>query len=351
MEMKDIKNKIVTCYGGSHAYGTNTATSDVDIRGIFCADEISIRTPFFPVREVNIEDQEDGKMYELTNFMKLYCDMNPNILELLWVDESDILETSEAYKLLRYYAPQMLSKKVAFTFTGYALQQMKRIKGHNKWINNPQKVEPPVRVDYVKLQHNFSDNKLQARQFNLRDYNYGYLLVPYGNDIYGLIVADQNCNTYNKDGSIKKFDYDFFTDEQKKQQPLMIVKLCEEDYKRDKEVHSNYWTWKKNRNETRSELEEKYGFDTKHATHAVRLIRMGEEILTEGIVRVKRPDAKELLAIRNGEWTYEQLLDFAEGKDKLIRETLYKTSRLPKTVDQKLAAKVLMEVQDLCWNK
>ena len=77
----------------------------------------------------------------------------------------------------------------------------------------------------------------------------------------------------------------------------------------------------------------------------------GEEILTEGIVRVKRPDAKELLAIRNGEWSYEQLLDFAEGKDKLIRETLYKTSHLPKTVDQKLAAKVLMEVQDLCWNK
>ncbi len=89
----------------------------------------------------------------------------------------------------------------------------------------------------------------------------------------------------------------------------------------------------------------------KHASHVVRLIRLGEEILTEGIVRVKRPDAKELLAIRNGEWSYEQLLDFAEGKDKLIRETLYKTSHLPKTVDHRLAAKVLMEVQDLCWNK
>lgn len=88
-----------------------------------------------------------------------------------------------------------------------------------------------------------------------------------------------------------------------------------------------------------------------NCTHVVRLIRMGEEILTEGIVHVKRPDAKELLAIRNGDWSYEQLLAFAEGKDKLIRETLYKTSHLPKTVDQKLAAKVLMEVQDLVWNQ
>jgi len=350
MEMKDIDNKIVVCLGGSHAYGTNTPLSDVDVRGIFCTEERNIRTPFFPVREVNLEDQEDGKMYELTNFMKLYCDMNPNILELLWVDNQDILETTEAYKALHYYAPKLLSKKVAFTFTGYALQQMKRIKGHNKWINNPQPEQSPVRVDFVKLQYNFMPENIRAKDFNLRYYNKDYLLIPYGNDIFGLIYS-KGSNTCNADGSIKKFDYESFTDDQKKQNPLMIVKLCEEEYKVAKETHKNYWTWKTNRNETRSELEEKYGFDTKHAMHVVRLCRMGEEILRDGVVNVKRPDAQELLDIRNGLWSYEDILDFAEQKDKLIRETLYKQSHLPKSVDVNLAAKVLMEVQDLCWNK
>lgn len=31
----DIPNLILVGYGGSHAYGTNTLTSDIDIRGIY----------------------------------------------------------------------------------------------------------------------------------------------------------------------------------------------------------------------------------------------------------------------------------------------------------------------------
>lgn len=351
METKDFKNIVVVCHSGSHAYGTNIETSDVDVRGIFCADAVNIRTPFFPVKEVKMEDEEDGKMYELTNFMKLYLDMNPNILELLWVDESNVLQTSEAYKVLREYSPKMLSRKVAFTFSGYALGQMKRIKGHNKWNNQPQSTEPPVRIDYVKLQHSFAGYPINARDFSLRNYRYGWKLIPYGNDIYGLIRGDLNDRSYNDDGSLFKIDYDAFTDEEKATPPLMILKMCEEEYKASKELHRGYWEWKGNRNESRSALEEKFGFDTKHAMHAVRLLRMGEEILREGIVHVKRADAKDLLAIRNGEWSYEQLLAFAEDKDKLIREELYHSSHLPKNGDPHFAAKVLMEVQDLFWNK
>lgn len=228
---------IVTCYGGSLAYGTNLLTSDVDIRGIFCADKKSIITPFFPVREVTLEDQEDGKLYKLTNFMKLYCDMNPNILELLWVDKKSILSTSEAYKHLRSYASQLLSKKVAFTFTGYAMTQMKRIKGHNKWINRPQAVEPPVRIDFMKLQHSFSH--MNHKDFNLRNYNEGYKLVPYGNNIFGLLKTSEQAGTCNRDGSIKKFEYESFSDEEKSAKPIAILKMCEDEYLAAKEVHSN----------------------------------------------------------------------------------------------------------------
>lgn len=105
----------------------------------------------------------------------------------------------------------------------------------------------------------------------------------------------------------------------------------------------------KNRNEKRSELEEKFGYDTKHAMHLVRLLRTGEEILSEGIVRVKRPDAKELLDIRNGLFSYDELLIYAEEKDKLIREVLYKETALPKKANVNFAAKILMEIQDMYW--
>jgi predicted nucleotidyltransferase len=348
--MREIDNVIVMCYGGSMAYGTNIATSDIDVRGIFCADEKSVRTPFFNIREVDLEDQEDGKLYELTNFMKLYVDMNPNILELLWVDDKSIITSTPEYEHLRSYRKQLLSTKCAFTFTGYAMQQMKRIKGHNKWINKPQPRESPVRMDYFRLIHNYGDDKLLPREFNIKDFQDNHLLIPYGSDIYA-VIEHTGGKLFNKDGSLRKASYDDLTLEQKKHKPLFIAKLCEAEFKQAKDDHTNYWRWVNNRNETRHELEEKYGLDTKHAMHIVRLMRMGEEILRDGVVNVMRPDAKELLDIRNGKWSYEELLRWAEEKDHYVRDILYKQSSLPKQVDLKLAAKVLMEVQDMCWSK
>jgi len=133
--------------------------------------------------------------------------------------------------------------------------------------------------------------------------------------------------------------------------PLAIVKFNKEEYKQTKEKWKQYWDWKENRNEVRSELEEKYGFDCKHAMHLVRLLRLGEEILTEGIVRVRRPDAEELLSIRNGAWSYEELVNYAEGKDKLIKEVLYKKTDLPKKINIHRAAEILMEIQNIVWKK
>lgn len=130
--MKD--NLLVRHLGGSHAYGTSLPTSDVDYRGIFCADPVNVRTPFFPVREAEVQDEEDTKYYELAHFMKLCLDCNPNIVETLWVDDEDIVVRTPAYDLLRENREALLSSKVAFTFSGYALAQLKRIKGHNKWL-------------------------------------------------------------------------------------------------------------------------------------------------------------------------------------------------------------------------
>lgn len=349
MNLKDF-NPIVTCYGGSHAYGTNIASSDVDIRGIFCAEEKSIRTPFHVVREVDLEDQEDGKLYELSNFMKLYVDMNPNILELLWVDEKSILTQTDEYKHLRSYRQEMLSTKVAFTFTGYAMQQMKRIRGHNKWLNRPQPEQAPVRMDFFKLVHTYHEDKLLPKDFNIKDYQNGHILIPYGSDIYA-VCEKKGSTLFNKDGSLRKVSYDDLSLTEKKEKPRFIAKLCEAEYKQAKDTHTNYWRWKHERNEKRHELEENFGYDTKHAMHIVRLMRMGEEILREGVVNVYRKDAQELLDIRNGKWTYEELLEWAEYMDDLVRNRLYKTSQLPNKVDLNLASKVLMEVQDMCWSK
>lgn len=351
-----IKNNLLVRHlGGSHAYGMNTPTSDVDYRGIFFAPERSVRTPFFPIKEVSDTNEEDTKYHELTHFMKLVVDCNPNIIETLWVDPKVIEHSSAAYEHLRANRSELLSKKAAFTFTGYAFAQLKRIKGHNKWINNPQPVEAPRQVDYISLVQNFTEAKVfKLDMETMRD---GWILFPYGGDIYGLYKHD-GYTAYNADGTLNPFndeqmDKSPFVDEagQFRKSPQYIVKYNKQQYLQDKDTHKNYWHWKKNRNEKRSELEELHGYDTKHAAHLVRLLRMGTEILDQGVVQVWRPDAQDLLDIRAGKWKYDDIVAYAEDLDDNIRNNLYKTSQLRHSPDFDFAAKLLMEVQDICWSK
>lgn len=347
------ENKVLmTCLTGSRAYGTSTPTSDTDIRGIFCAPKKCIVTPWHTVKEQVIENEEDGKLYELTNFMKLYVDQNPNILELLFVHKDDVLSSTPEYDILREAGPKLLSRKTAFTFSGYAMSQMNRIKGHDKWINNPQPESPPTQIDFVRLVHSWMDGPVGNHEDfmrKLQNMNDFCILVPYGNNTFGVTENFNSPGIFNADGSLRRVDYDTLSDKDKKRPPIFIVKYLAEDHRLAKEKHGNYWTWKQNRNEARHALEVAYGYDTKHAMHLVRLMRMAEEILTEGKLLVRRPDAKELLDIRNGAWSYEQLIAWAEEKDEYIRNTLYPKSPLRRVADIGLATEVLMEVQDRCW--
>ncbi len=348
-------NMLVKHYAGSISYGTNLPSSDVDFRGIFCADPVNILTPFFPIRECEDLNEEDTKLYELSHFMKLCVECNPNIIETLWVDNSDITFRTPAYELLRDNRKKLLSAKIAFTTSGYALAQLKRIKGHNKWINNPQQEQAPRQIDFVSLVHNFTDDKIF--KVHLKDYQQNYRLVPYGRDIYGLYQAegyqtfDELFTLNTQFDPANEHDKDYFTEDNKRKHPLFIVKWNKNDYNMAKDTHNNYWNWKKNRNKTRSEFEEQFGYDTKHAMHLVRLLRMGEEVLQTGELLVKRPDAKELLSIRNGAWSYKKLVAYAEEKDDFIRNSLYTKTTLPKKPNLNFAAELLMDVQKLVWKQ
>lgn len=248
-------NLVVKHYAGSHAYGTSLPTSDVDFRGVFVADPINVRTPFFIVEEVDDSREQDTKIYELSQFMKLVLDCNPNVVETLWVDETDVVHSTPAYELLRESAPKLLSAKIAFTTSGYALAQLKRIKGHNKWISNPQSEHPPRQVDFVSLVHNFTPEKVF--KINLEVLRDDYRLVPFSGDTYGLYRCD-GYQTFSDDFTLNTT---FEGDTHEVGVPLYVVKFNKTEYLAAKERWQQYWNWKKHRNVARSELEEKFGYD------------------------------------------------------------------------------------------
>lgn len=95
----------------------------------------------------------------------------------------------------------------------------------------------------------------------------------------------------------------------------------------------------------RRERVERFSFDTKNALHLVRLLRMCREILENSEVNVRRKDAAELLAIRNGAWSLKELVQYAEQEDKDLDEVCRK-SYLPDQPDMKEIDRRCVEIME-----
>ena len=92
----------------------------------------------------------------------------------------------------------------------------------------------------------------------------------------------------------------------------------------------------------RKQLVEKYGYDCKNASHLIRLLRMGIEFLTDGVLYVEREDAPQLLDIKRGKWTLEKVKEESTRLFHLAQEA-YVRSSLPSKLDYD-------KINELCVN-
>lgn len=95
--------------------------------------------------------------------------------------------------------------------------------------------------------------------------------------------------------------------------------------------------------EKRKAIVAKYGYDTKNASHLLRLYRMGIEFVETGQLNVFRPDREELLAVKSGEWALEAVQEEAESLHERMRDAK-ETSPLPKDPDTMTIEKLLVEI-------
>jgi predicted nucleotidyltransferase len=91
----------------------------------------------------------------------------------------------------------------------------------------------------------------------------------------------------------------------------------------------------------RKELIEKYGYDVKFGYHVVRLLNEVEQIMTEGDLDLER-NREQLKAIRNGEWTMDELKNYFSSKEREL-ESLYTSSKLPHGPDEALIKQLLLD--------
>ena len=89
--------------------------------------------------------------------------------------------------------------------------------------------------------------------------------------------------------------------------------------------------------------------NTKNMMHCHRLLDMCTEILSGEGVKVYRPNREELLGIRHGNKTYQELVEEANIKIKKIDE-LYKTSKLPEECDKQFINELLLKFRKNFYN-
>jgi uncharacterized protein len=347
-QLRSSDQIIFECVAGSHAYGTNTETSDRDYRGIFVLPNEEYLKLASPPEQIT-DGRQDIVFYSLKRFFELAQAVNPNIIELLWMPEDTTIIEKDVFKLIKENRHLFISKKAYHSFSGYSYSQIHKAKGNKKRINNPQPERRPNRLDYCfvipynkngiyRTDPRFPGRPIQVYSYgiNLGEFHVAalehtlnmYRLYHYGPGAKGVFRGTDMlvCESIPIEDEVNNF--------------WGFLIYDKDAYERDLREWTQYWDWIKNRNASRWEKydgEVKFDYDHKNMAHCMRLLLSGESILCTGepIVRLTGESLKRVMDIRNGVREYDDLL--AEVETRMERLTkLYDESQIPHAVNYKL---------------
>lgn len=309
-------NIILLGLGGSHAYGTNVESSDIDIRG--CAlnskEEILTNKNF----EQFDNDETDTTIYSFNKLISLLTNVNPNVIEMLGLKPEHYIYLSPIGKELLDNKHLFLSKKCIHSFGGYANQQLRRL--DNKAVRLVSQSE--------REQHIL--NSIENASYTFKDQFFSY--------------DEDNIKLYIDKSDREEYDTEIFMDINLKHYPLR-------DYKGMWSTMNNIVKeygkiGKRNANAIEHN---KLG---KHMMHLVRLYLMCLDILNEGkIITYREKDHDFLMEIRNGKYLDEnrqpipEFFDIVKDfEDKL--EKAKKATSLPDNPDYKKINEFVMSVNE-----
>jgi len=297
---------VLLVVGGSRAYGIHTEASDVDLKGC-CVPPPAFFHGFLRTFEQQDDPAQmasfvdlltgdeaaaaravglEGTVYGIRKLLRLGVKSNPNIFDLLFCREREVRWSTPIGDQIRSARDLFLSQRAHDAFAGYATAQLKRMQTHRGWLLHPPAARP------------------ERADFGLPD-------AP-------VSVPDR---TVPLSGA------------------LIEALKRERSFQSAMRGHQQYTHWLRSRNPERAALEARFGYDTKHGAHLVRLLRMGVEILSTGTVHVWRgpggpDDAGELRAIRAGAWSYDALMDWAASQQAALSAAREFGSALPAQPDR-----------------
>jgi uncharacterized protein len=306
-------NKILEIKTGSHLYGLTTPTSDVDYSGIFLpnieyvlgfknCEEVDLSFKSKLENGKNNKDAIDRKFYEFRKYIKLAMQNNPNIVEMLFVNDENVIFKNEIGDALLKNSKLFIHKGLKERFIGYAISQKKKmiIKRDNLYALN----EALSLVDRLIMEDKEKWLLPQCQGI----YNFDELFIIKNNKDNHYRVGDR---LLVKNMTVKRA----------KQELEQIIDMC-----------SN-----------RKELIEQFGVDTKYAHHLIRLLLEGKELLQTGKLIYPLFNKDLLMDIKTGKWSLNDILDYSKKLEEDI-EIIYKESELQDKPNYKEIESFTLEV-------
>ena len=299
---------------GSYGYGTNREGSDVDFRGV------TLNLPSDLIGLTSFEQFEDRTtdtvIYGFNKFVSLLVNCNPNIIELLGLDDDQYYIRSELGQTLLDNRHLFLSKRAAASFGHFADAQLRRLQNAIARDSLPQSErEQHILRSVRSALRDFNERQREEERNNTRLYVDAAVTEGLDTEIF-------------LDADLKHYPLRRYTDMMNTLNSVVrdYDKVGKRNHKKD-DTHLN-----------------------KHAMHLIRLFMMGIDILQNEEIRTHRPkeDLTLLMSIRNGDYMeegkmsdrfFDMLADYEERFEQAER-----ASTLPDSPDMDRIEELVEEI-------
>ena len=336
---------LLEAVSGSRAYGLATPESDTDIKGVFYLP----KSMFYGMEYIPQISNETNDIvyYELGRFIELLLQSNPNTLELL----------ASPPDCVRYRSPLMdafktewfISKTCQQSFAGYAYGQIKKARGLNKKISNPMPSEKKSILDFRHIIEGRKTVPLQywLTQRGMEQRRVGLIKIAHARELYALFYDADGTLGYHGIAPKPEATTLSLSPIPEGESPLAHLSFNQDGYSSYCREYASYQQWLAERNETRYQGTQAHGqgYDAKNMMHTFRLLETARDIALHSEIRPRLPNRDELLAIKRGESSYEDLLEKAERLMVEV-ETAFEASDLPETVNAASTLAALIKVRE-----
>jgi predicted nucleotidyltransferase len=298
---------IVKAIAGSHLFGTNSESSDMDYKGIYLPSakaivlgqgDSTLNSSTGDKNTKNSKDDVDTEMYSLMKFGKMLKNGDTAAIELLFTPDEMIIESSLVWDEIKRHRSFLISENIS-AMVGYSRHQANKygIKGSRMGeLNNIIKELKDITKDDagLKLKH-YWDN-LSTLDENFKYFNIIELPVKKG--------SEETVNAIDVLG--KKFN---------EHTPVSVML---------KSLSDTYRQYGQRAREAKNNN----GVDFKALSHALRVCYQAQELLETGKITLPQADETKLQLIKDvkfGNIHYEKVAKILEQE----LETLEDLKKLP----------------------